>query len=105
MRGARCEVRGARCEVRGIRIYGGSWRPHSVTLKHTFQLKFKSQYGETKLRYPIFPDAPVRAFDDLVLRAQGSRGWATHKESTTVNTQFIHDAWVSLPRKSGHPVW
>ena len=81
-------------EEAGIRIYGGSWRKHSASLKHSFQLKFKSEYGESKLRYPIFPDAPVEAFDDIVLRAQGSRGWAARKESTTLNAQFIHDDWA-----------
>ncbi len=83
-------------EDAGIRVWGTGWRPHSSTLKHSFQLKFKSDYGETKLRYPIFPDAPVEAFDDLVLRAQGSRGWTDFRSGNLQieATQYIHDSWA-----------
>ena len=55
----------------GVRIFGFSSRSHSGFAKHSFRLLFKRKYGATKLRFPLFPDWPIQAFDDIVLRAQG----------------------------------
>ncbi|MEX0585836.1 MAG: CotH kinase family protein, partial [Pirellulales bacterium] len=96
-------------EDAGIRVWGTGWRPHSSTLKHAFQLKFKDIYGNAKLRHQLFPDAPVGAFDDLILRAQGSRGWTDFRSGglEIEATQYIHDAWardtaVAMGKHDGH---
>jgi hypothetical protein len=80
----------------GARIWGTGWRPHSSTPKHSFQLKFKAEYGDTKLRHPLFPDAPVNEFDDIILRSQGSRSWLDFRVGALERdaTQYIHDAWA-----------
>jgi len=43
----------------GLRIWGTGWRPHSASLKHAFQVKFKKEYGAGKLHYPLFPGTTV----------------------------------------------
>ena len=77
----------------GIRIFGYGWRSHSATLKHAFRLMFKRKYGPAKLDFPFFPDWPVRRFDCIVLRSQGSRSWNDFRPSIQ-ETQYIRDAWA-----------
>ena len=76
----------------GIRIFGFGSRPHGATLKHSFRLLFKRIYGPGKLRAELFPDFDVEAVDELVLRAQGSRGW-NDSSAGIQQTQYIRDAW------------
>ena len=37
--------------------------------KHSFSLRFRSSYGEARLRYPLFPGSPASSFDTLRVRA------------------------------------
>lgn len=96
-------------EDAGIRVWGTGWRPHSSTLKHSFQLKFKNIYGKGKLDSQLFPDAPVSEFDDIILRAQGSRGWTDFRNGPLeiASTQYIHDNWardtaLAMGKHDGH---
>ena len=57
----------------GARIHGGNARQHP---KKPFRLYFRKSYGTDKLRYPLFPESPVRSFDQLILRPGGHDGWA-----------------------------
>ena len=41
----------------GLRVQGGSSR-NPDTPKHSMSLRFRSQYGAGKLRYPLYRDAP-----------------------------------------------
>ncbi|MCA9543237.1 MAG: CotH kinase family protein, partial [Myxococcales bacterium] len=59
----------------GLRIQGGAFRSHGLTLKHSLRLLFKGLYGPTKLDWPLLgPDATDR-FDTLTLRANSNDGW------------------------------
>ncbi|HXJ55797.1 MAG TPA: lamin tail domain-containing protein [Verrucomicrobiae bacterium] len=78
----------------GIRVWGTGWRPHSSSPKHALQLKFQDQYGPKKLHYPLFRDTTVTEFDNLVLRAQGSRSWCDFRKPDIEQTQYIHDSWA-----------
>ena len=68
----------------GIRIQGGGgrWDYGIYDPKQSFGLRFRSIYGNSRLNYPVFEDAPVGAdsaadeFDKLVLRAGHNKGWA-----------------------------
>ena len=60
----------------GLRMQGGAFRSHDLTLKHSFRLLFKGIYGATKLRYPLFgPGAPDR-FDTITLRANANDSYS-----------------------------
>ena len=59
----------------GIRIHGGAFRSHGLTKKHSLRLLFKSDYGPTKLRYPIFGGEIESSFDTITLRANSNDGW------------------------------
>jgi hypothetical protein len=53
----------------GLAIHGNISRDKGFTPKHSLKMFFRSQYGETKLRHPLFPGSPVEEFDQLILRA------------------------------------
>jgi hypothetical protein len=94
----------------GIRLWGTGWRPHSSSPKHALQLKFKAEYGATRLRYPLFPDATINEFDNIVLRAQGSRSWSDFRLPDREQTQYIHDSWardtgVAMQKADGHATY
>jgi hypothetical protein len=52
----------------GVAVHGNISRDKSFTPKHSFKLRFRSEYGDTKLRFPLFPGSAVEEFDGLVLR-------------------------------------
>ena len=52
----------------GIRIHGG--RSRSIPLK-SLRLYARSEYGESRFNYPIFPDLPYRDYNRLLLRNSG----------------------------------
>ncbi len=53
----------------GLRIHGNISRNKNFTPKHGFGLRFRGEYGTTRLNFPLFPDSKVTSFDELVLRA------------------------------------
>ena len=70
-----------------------------INLKRSFRLSFKREYGETKLRFPFFENAPENAtsavgeFDRLVLRAGSNRGYAGKKALNQLWTTYTRDQW------------
>ena len=76
----------------GLRMHGYGWRYHSNTLKHSLRLEFRSQYGPSRLEYPLFADSPADDFDSIVLRSQGSRGWQDFRDPE--QAQYIRDAFA-----------
>ena len=55
----------------GIRLHGNDSRKGK---KKNFQLRFRSEYGAGKLRYPLFDDRDIDEYDSLVLKG-GSEDW------------------------------
>jgi len=95
----------------GVRIQGGAFRNFSLTDKKSFRLLFKSQYGEGKLRFPLFdhydggasPDA-VDEFDSLVLRMESNDGWqwAPRADPQYARDQFNRDTGLLLGQNHPH---
>lgn len=75
-----------------IQMHGGGSRVR--TMKHSFHLRFKKEYGPTTLKYPIFPDCPVKEHDTVILRADYNNHW-THgfDASQRARGQMIRDTW------------
>ena len=53
----------------GLRNHGNRTRDFDVTLKQSMRLVFRGEYGASKLEYPLFPEAPVDRFDNIVVHA------------------------------------
>lgn len=59
----------------GVRIRGGYSRSGDNP-KHAFRLFFRSAYGESKLKYPLFGDEGVNEFDKVDLRTAQNYSWS-----------------------------
>ena len=55
----------------GIRVQGSDWqRPRTLPdSKFSYRLYFRGDYGEGKLRQPVFPLSTAESYDQIVLRA------------------------------------
>lgn len=99
----------------GLQMHGNSSRSHGFTPKHPIRLLFKSQYGASKLRFPVFEDSSVERFDELLLRAASTDSWpvvdgnsvlgvqrwaAVH--ATYIRDQYMRDTQLALGHASGH---
>lgn len=78
----------------GLRIAGGWSRKPDGTLKHSFAVRFRGDYGPGKLSYPLFdgPDGqpePPFTFDSLRLRG----GQADTFIYFPGKAQYVHDEW------------
>lgn len=78
----------------GLRTQGNSTRMAMKTPKHAFRLTFKEKFGQSKLKYPIFPDSTVAKFDTLVLRADFNVSWLHWDAGARPQSQRIRDAWT-----------
>ena len=81
----------------GIRVAGGFSRTASA--KKSFRLEFRSDYGPTKLRFPILGNEAVDEFDSLVLRAGFNDAWvwtASRHIIFAISGRVPHsDSWVT----------
>lgn len=62
-------------ENAGVRIQGGAFRRFDLTLKKSFRVVFREQYGATELEFPLFGPEAAERFDNLVLRANSNDAW------------------------------
>ncbi|YCM43813.1 CotH kinase family protein [Verrucomicrobiaceae bacterium 227] len=60
----------------GIRMHGG-WNRYREMLKKSFRLYFRSEYGDSKLKYALFPGSEIDEFDRLILRSGNGKAWAS----------------------------
>ena len=60
----------------GIRMHGG-WNRFREMLKKSFRLYFRSEYGDSKLNYEMFPGSEIEEFDRLILRSGNGKAWAS----------------------------
>lgn len=81
----------------GLRIRGGAGRDgHNP--KHAFRLYFRSDYGDSKLEYPLFGDEGADEFDVLDLRTERNYSWSSdgNVQNTFVREVFGRDTQSAL---------
>jgi hypothetical protein len=71
----------------GIRIRGGFSRSTSNP-KHAFRLFFRSEYGASKLEYPLFGDEGTDSFDKIDLRTFQNYSWSFQGDGRGI---FVRD--------------
>ena len=71
----------------GVRIHGGNARTHP---KKHLRFYFRGDYGERRLKHPIFPDSPVDSFDQLLFRSGGHDSWS-------IGARFGRDPLRNMP--------
>lgn len=84
----------------GLRIRGG-WSRSGSNPKHAFRLFFRGEYGDAKLKFPLFGDEGVEEFDKMDLRTSQNYSWSFgHDASTTMNKEVYSR---DLQRDMGQP--
>lgn len=91
-----------------IEIHGNSSRNPARMQKHSMRLTFTSNFGASKLNYPLFSGSPVTKFNKLVLRAcftdsWGLTGWSPTRYRPN-DSQYFRDVWMKESlRDMGQP--
>lgn len=86
----------------GVRIQGGAFRGFGLTRKKSFRLLFKSNYGPSKLNYPLFGADANSSYDTLILRMESNDGWQWNGAGG--QPQYARDQYLrNVQRAMGHP--
>lgn len=78
----------------GIRIHGGEGRRPEKSPKHSFRLIFRSEYGPSKLNFPLFGNHADSSFDNIILRAGFGNTWIHWSHSERSKAQYLRDRWT-----------
>ena len=88
-----------------IRIEGRSSRTRTNP-KHSIHMLFDSDYGPSRLDFPVFPDTPVHRFKGFTLRQGWQEGWLfAGKKALYVNDQFAHETQLAMGQVSSHGLY
>jgi len=87
----------------GFRIRGGFSRS-SGNPKHSFRLFFRSEYGASKLKYPLFGDEGVDEFDNIDLRTAQNYAWSMQSSNPGSKNTFVREVFCrDLQRETDQP--
>ncbi|MBN1414076.1 MAG: lamin tail domain-containing protein [Bacteroidales bacterium] len=88
----------------GVRLQGGHSRRPEKNPKHSFLLVFKSEYGPSRLDYPLFGERAAQNFNNLILRAGFGLTWLHWNVEEREQGQLQRDIWTKdAQRAMGHP--
>ncbi|MGI9429264.1 MAG: CotH kinase family protein, partial [Bythopirellula sp.] len=74
----------------GLRIRGGFSRG-DFNPKHSFRLFFRSEYGDSKLNFPLFGEEGVDRFDNVDLRTAQNYAWSNSTFNDETRNTFLRD--------------
>jgi hypothetical protein len=87
----------------GMRIRGGFSRTGNNP-KHSFRLFFRGEYGQSKLRFPLFDDEGVDEFDNLDLRTAQNYAWSLASSNPGHKNTFIREVFCrDIQREMDQP--
>lgn len=73
----------------GVKIHGEYSRQYT---KKSFQIEFRSKYGQSRLEYPLFDNLDITSFDNIVLRS-GSQ--SLYASEAMITDEFISSLAMS----------
>ncbi|MCA9245736.1 MAG: lamin tail domain-containing protein [Planctomycetales bacterium] len=94
----------------GFRSHGNSSRSHGFTPKHPLRVYFRSEYGDSKLVFPLFGEEAAIEFDHILLRgastdsfpvADGGSRWVNER-GTYLRDQWMRDTQIAMGHVSSH---
>jgi hypothetical protein len=87
----------------GVRIQGGWSRRPIESPKHSFRIIFRSRYGLTRWREPLFQGG-VPGADQLVLRSGNNHSWLHRDARERTSADYVRDPWMRASHAAmGHP--
>ena len=75
-------------------MQGGASRRPDRSAKHSLSLRFRNEYGEGRLDYPLFKGSSVESFDSIHLRAMYNNSWIHWGSSQRPRGTLIRDQWM-----------
>ena len=87
----------------GVRIQGGFFRLHFATLKHSFRIVFRDEYGSARWKQPLFGFKSANEFNTLVLRAGANDAYSWQfagDQPLYIRDSFIRDTIGEMGRPS-----
>ncbi len=97
-----------------VEIQGGSSTNRWKSDKLSMQLKFKREFGDAKLEYPLFGDDATDEFDTLVIDARLNQAWhygggssptSQRERAQYARDQFVADLQNELGGLAPHGRW
>lgn len=82
----------------GLEMSGASTR-YLDFYKHSFKLKFRSEYGAGKLKYPLYGDEASDRFESIQLRMVGQSSPHDFRSERRREPQFHKDHWTKQLQK------
>ena len=89
----------------GIRIQGNASRSNNLSLKNSFRLAFRRQYGAGTLEHDLYGDGAADEFNTLMLRMHFNDGWSWGGAGGTpqfAREQYGHDLQIAAGSPSSH---
>ena len=77
----------------GLEMSGASTRYFDF-YKHSFKLKFRSKYGSSKMKYPLYGEAATNRFESIQLRMVGQSTPHDFVALRREEPQFHKDSWM-----------
>ncbi len=99
----------------GLGVHGNASREPQKNPKHGFGLKFKPEFGPSKLEYRLFPESAVTDYDDIIIRAEFGTSWRhwsdtsdnidgafQRSRSTGIRDQWVKDTMLEMGGVASH---
>ena len=85
-----------------LRLHGGAGRHGGKEVKKSYRAYFRRVYGDRRLYHPIIPEAGVKDFDKLVLRANFNDG---RSYGSYIRDQVVRDLHRDMGALSSSGSW
>jgi len=87
----------------GVELHGGHSRLPEKCPKHAFKVDFKSEYGPSKLHYPLFGKSEASSLNAFILRAGFGNTWVHQTSTGRTLAVYARDEWSKKTQKRmGH---
>ncbi|NCF85313.1 MAG: hypothetical protein GWQ08_07240 [Verrucomicrobiaceae bacterium] len=87
----------------GVRIRGGFSRD-SGNAKHSFRLFFRSEYGDSRLNFPLFGDEGIQSFKKFDFRTAQNYAWSLASSNDGKRNTFLREIFArDSQRAMGQP--
>ena len=86
----------------GLRLHGGAGRRGGIEVKKSYRVYFRGVYGDGRVKHAIIPEAQVKDFDKLVLRANFGDGRA---HGAYIRDQLTRDLHTDMGGLASNGTW
>lgn len=86
-----------------VSLMGGWSRHYEATPKKSLALEFKKEFGQGKLKFPLFGEGEVDEFDRVNLRATFSDAWVDNAHPAQyLRDPFVRETYIAMGQPGSH---